>query len=128
MIILLNSSGKICKISFVDGAIRNDYEWQSEMMLAKGLLGYLDKLLMSNKKTWSDISAIGVFEGPGSFTGIRIGLTVMNTIADSQKIPIVWGSGETWQDDVLAKIKAGKNEKIVLPHYDRGANITIPRK
>ena len=128
MIILINTSDKICKIRFIEDESNFDYEWQSDMMLARGLIGYLDKLLKIHDKAWSDISAIGVFEGPGSFTGIRIGLTVMNTIAGAQAIPIVGGRGEDWQDVVMDKIKSGTYEKIVLPYYDRGANITIPRK
>ena len=52
----------------------------------------------------------------------------MNTIADSQQIPIVGGRGDNWQTEVLVKLQSGKNEKIVLPFYNRGANITIPRK
>lgn len=128
MIILLNTSTPICKITFVDAEGHHYYEWQSERMLARGLLGYLDKLLKTRNKTWSDITAIGVFEGPGSFTGIRIGLTVMNTIADAQKIPIVGGRGDDWQNDVLAKLHGGQDEKIVLPFYNREAHITIARK
>jgi len=128
MIILLDSSTVVCKITLVDGDWHQDYSWESDRTLAKWLLGYLDKILKQHDKTWTDISAIGVFKGPGSFTGIRIGLTVMNTIADSQKIPIVGARGNDWQKEVLKKIKAGKNEKIVLPFYDRGANITKPRK
>lgn len=128
MIVLINSSSPECKITFIDGDSRQDNIWQSDRALAKGLLSYLSKLLIKNDKTWKDISAIGVFEGPGSFTGLRIGLTVMNTIADAEAIPIVGCRGDKWQDEVLAKLKAGKNEKIVLPFYGRGANITVARK
>jgi tRNA threonylcarbamoyladenosine biosynthesis protein TsaB len=128
MIILLDTSTAVCKLTFIDGDVRQDDEWQSDRSLAKGLLGYLDKILKSHKKTWTDITAIGVFEGPGSFTGLRIGLTVGNTIADAESIPIVGGRGDNWQDKVLDKLKSDKNEKIVLPFYGRGANITVPRK
>ena len=128
MIILLDTSTPICKLSLIDGAWRQDDDWQSDRNLAKGLLGYLDKLFGLQSKTWSDITAIGVFEGPGSFTGLRIGLTVLNTIADAQGIPIVGGRGDNWQDEVLGKLKSGKNEKIVLPYYGKGANITVARK
>ena len=128
MIILLDTSTPICKFTFVDGDDRQDNKWSSDKMLAKGLLGYLDKLLLSRKKTWSDITAIGVFKGPGSFTGLRIGLTVMNTIADTQAVPIVGAEGDDWQDKALTKLRVGKNEKIVLPFYGSEANITIPRK
>lgn len=128
MILLINTSDKICKIIFVDGQKIHDYIWRSDMKLAKWLLGYLNRLLEKHSKTWSDIEAIGVYEGPGSFTGIRIGLTIMNTIADSQQIPIVGGRGDDWKNVVLEKIREGKNEKIVMPFYDREANITISKK
>ena len=128
MILLLDSSTAVCKLTLVDDGDRRDYEWQADRTLARGLLKYLDTTLIGYGKTWTDISAIGVFEGPGSFTGIRIGLTVMNTVADAQQIPIVGGRGDDWQGVVLEKLKLGKNEKIVLPFYGSEANITVPRK
>jgi len=128
MILLVDTSTPICKLFFIDGSSRQSDEWQSDRMLAKGLLGHLGKLLKAKSKAWSDITAIGVFEGPGSFTGIRIGLTVMNTIADAQNIPIVGARGDDWQNEALIKIRDGKNEKIALPFYGGEANITVPRK
>lgn len=128
MILLLDTSTPICKLVLVDGDNQIENEWQADRTLAKGLLGYIDKNLQKNKKTWSDITAIGAFEGPGSFTGLRIGLTVLNTVADSEGIPIVGGQGEGWQKDVLAKIKAGQNDRLVMPFYGSEAHITAPRK
>jgi tRNA threonylcarbamoyladenosine biosynthesis protein TsaB len=128
MILLLDTSTSVCKLSFLDGSWRYDDEWQADRTLAKNLLGYLDKKLCDNNKTWSDITGIGIFEGPGSFTGLRIGLTVMNTIADAQKVPIVGGRGDNWQNEAIAKLNAGKNEKIVLPFYGSEAHITISKK
>jgi len=128
VILLLDTSTPVCKLSLIDGDWRFDDEWQADRTLAKGLLGYIHKNLQKNDKTWSDLSAIGVFEGPGSFTGLRIGLTVLNTIAGSESIPIVGGRGEQWQADVLEKLHAGHNDKIVLPFYGSDAHITQPQK
>ena len=128
MILLIDTSTPICKLTFIDGKKHQDYKWQADRNLAKGLLGYLDKLITAQNMTWSAIKAIGVFEGPGSFTGLRIGLTIANTISDAQGIPIVGGSGDNWQDEVLVKLHASKNEKIVLPFYGGEANITVSRK
>jgi len=128
MILLLDSSTPECRLTFIDGESHSQDNWQADRMLAKGLLGHLDGLLREHDKTWSDITAIGVYEGPGSFTGIRIGLTVMNTIADSQKIPIVGARGDDWQADAISKLNAGNDEKIALPFYGSEANISTPRK
>lgn len=130
MLILLNTSQPTCRMIFIDSTNdrRFTYDWNADRSLAKDLLGYIDEKLNENKKTWSDIKAIGVFEGPGSFTGIRIGMTVMNTIADTQHIPIVGGRGDLWESVVVDKIRSGANEKIVLPFYGSDANITTQRK
>jgi tRNA threonylcarbamoyladenosine biosynthesis protein TsaB len=128
MILLLDTSTPICKLTLIDGDNRFYDEWEAARTLAKGLLGYIKSNLEKHDKNWPDIKAIGVFEGPGSFTGLRIGLTIMNTIADSESIPIVGGRGDDWQESVLAKLNAGKNDKIVLPLYGSDAHITAPRK
>jgi tRNA threonylcarbamoyladenosine biosynthesis protein TsaB len=128
MIILLDTSTSVCQLIFLDGKWQQKYDWQADRTLAKGLLGFLNEKLVENSKTWSDISGIGVFEGPGSFTGLRIGITVMNTIAGAQAVPIVGGRGDNWQTEVLKKLKSGENQKIVLPFYGGEAHITAPRK
>lgn len=128
MIILLDTSTPVCKLTLMDGSNRVEDSWQADRGLAKGLLKYLHEKLLFQGKDWSDIQAIGVFKGPGSFTGLRIGLTVANTIADAQNIPIVGSDNDDWQSDVLNKIKNGDNDQIVLPRYGSDAHITKPIK
>lgn len=128
MIILLDTSTAICKLSLLDDKESHEYDWQADRNLASGLLKFLSEKLSENNLTWSDISGIGVYRGPGSFTGLRIGLTVLNTIADSEAIQIVGGTGDNWKNEVLDKIKQGIDDKIVLPFYSNEANITISKK
>ncbi len=128
MILLLNTAESMCKITLVDGEWRLDDEWQADRALAKSLHKYLFDILQKNKKSWGDITAIGVFEGPGSFTGLRIGLTVANTVANILKVPIVGGREAGWQEDAIKKIKSGYDEKMVLPYYGAAANITVSKK
>jgi tRNA threonylcarbamoyladenosine biosynthesis protein TsaB len=128
MILLLNTSKPVCNLTFIDGKDRIEYDWQADRELAKGLLKFINDKLLENNLSWSDIESIGVFEGPGSFTGLRIGLTVLNTIADAQHIPIVGSGGEDWQGDAVEKLRSGENAKIVMPFYGSEANITTPLK
>lgn len=128
MIVLLDTSTPICKLTLVDGTDRYDYEWQADRTLAKGLLGYLQEKLHQHDATFSDIEGIGVLQGPGSFTGLRIGLTVMNTIADANQVPIVGTTGDDWRANALARLQAGENDQMVMPFYGSEAHITTPRK
>ncbi len=60
-----------------------------EKDLSKYALSYIDKLLKNNNIIYDDIKKIIVINGPGSFTGVRIGLTIAKTIAWAKKIEIV---------------------------------------
>lgn len=128
MILLLDTSTPVCKVSFVEGDWRFDDEWESGRTLAKGLLGYLQDKLAENEKDWSDITGIVAFKGPGSFTGLRIGLTVLNTFADSEATSIVGTTGDDWQSVGLSRLSAGENDQLVMPEYGAEAHITTPRK
>lgn len=129
MILLINTSSAVCQLTLLFGDdLKKQYDWQADRTLAKNLLLFLKEKLSENSKDWKDISAIGVFQGPGSFTGLRIGLTVMNTIANAENIPIVGANGSDWQTEAIKKIKSGANEKIVMPFYGGEAHITTPKK
>lgn len=128
MILLLDTSTPTCKLSLIDGDLRIDDEWQADRELAKKLLGYLHDRLESSGASWDDLSGIGTYMGPGSFTGLRIGLTVLNTLADAKRIPIVGATGDDWQAEALVRLRAGENDEIILPLYGSDANITKPRK
>jgi tRNA threonylcarbamoyladenosine biosynthesis protein TsaB len=128
MILLLDTSTPICKVSLVDGNWRYDDQWESGRTLAKGLLEYLHTALAKNDSTWADISGIIAFKGPGSFTGLRIGLTVLNTFADSESVPIVGATGDDWQSVGIQRLLDGENDRLVMPEYGAEAHITTPRK
>jgi len=102
--------------------------WLAHRELADTLLIRIRELLVSQKSSFTDVQGIVVFQGPGSFTGLRIGITVANTFAYAQEIPIVGAMGEAWVAEGIARLAAGENQKIVLPEYGAEANITTPRK
>ncbi len=109
------------------GSVQAKLHWHADRKLADELLPKVQELLASNNLQLEDLTGIGIFTGEGSFTGLRIGTTVANALAYSLSIPIVSGAGEDWQNDVVQKLMSGQNEHIVVPRYDRPANITKPQ-
>ena len=129
MILLIDTSTGLCKLWFYEGNEEVHYdEWQADRGLADGILSYLEAQLDAVGKMWDDLTGLGVFRGPGSFTGLRIGMAVLNTIADDKSVPIVGTIGEDWLSEALGRLNAGEDDKLVLPEYGQGANITKPRK
>lgn len=128
MILLIDTSTPVCRVTLAEGDVRREYEWQADRTLAKNLLRYLTEALAESGRTVQDLSGIGVMSGPGSFTGLRIGMAVCNTLADSLAIPIVGMRGDDWAEQALARLAAGESDRIVLPYYGAEAHITQPRK
>ncbi len=128
MILLINTSSPTTLFYVVDGGKTNEYQYQADRTLAKNMLSYVKEILDSNQSDWSSVDGIGVYKGPGSFTGLRIGLTVANTLANAMQIPIVGGTGDDWREAVVSRLKSGDDEQAVLPFYGSVAHITLPKK
>ena len=102
--------------------------WQAHRQLAETIHAQISRLLKSQKLDWQNIEGIVCFKGPGSFTGLRIGLSIGNALAYSLNVPIVSAMDEDWMQEGLRVLKGGKNETIVLPEYGSPVNITLPKK
>ena len=90
------------------------YTWESGRNLAEKLLSFIHDKLKENHATWQDITAITFMSGPGSFTGLRIGAAIVNTLAHELNIPVYDHHGERHQ--------------IIIPDYGRAAHISTPRR
>lgn len=125
----LRTDSPQAELYLYDGETRIAHElWQADRRLALELLGHLETFLQAADKTFVDIAGLLVFRGPGSFTGLRIGITVMNTMSYAQTIPIVGGLGDDWLAAGIARLIAGENDQVVLPEYGAEARITKPKK
>jgi tRNA threonylcarbamoyladenosine biosynthesis protein TsaB len=128
IVLLLDTSTSECRLTLVRDNEELHEVWQANRELANGLLKHIDEFLQSHNILWQQLTALAAYKGPGSFTGLRIGLTVLNTAADSLGIPIVGETGEQWRVAAIERLKNGENDQIVLPLYGGEANITKPRK
>ena len=94
------------------------------------ILPGIDRLLKKNKKKLNSLKGIIVVNGPGSFAGIRVGLSVANTLAWVLDIPVIGINllqGKDSQELVkigIEKLSKIKNKKQVMPFYGKEPNIT----
>lgn len=105
-----------------------EIRWQAHRELAETIHKQIAELLNKSSISIHDIGGIICFKGPGSFTGLRIGLSIANALAYSQDLPIVATKGEKWLDHGIKELLAGHNKHIVTPFYGRLANTTKPKK
>lgn len=129
MILTIKTDTSVCDLGlYSDDAKLTGKTWEAGRQLAAQLPEAIEVFLKGNQKKFDDLESVIVFKGPGSFTGLRIGATVANTIAYAQSIPIVGTKGESWIQGGLIKLKNGENDKVILPEYESDAHITTPRK
>ena len=128
MILLWNSAEMTVQLVLINDEKRVDYAWAAGRSLARDILAYLRDRLAESSANFADITGIGVFRGPGSFTGLRIGVAVLNTIAHEQHVPIVGATGDNWREICLERLAKNDNDGIVLPEYGAEARVTKPRK
>jgi len=129
LILTIRTDKPEAEIGLYEGQNQLAYEvWTAHRQLAETLHRKIETLLTSKSRQWSDIQGIVCFQGPGSFTGLRIGLTVANALSHSYGLPVVAQQDPNWLEAGLARLESGKTDELALPYYGADAHITLPRK
>ncbi len=84
MILIINTSGAGLEFVLGDKFAHINVEKQSSALPVE-----TERFLTDAGVKWSDLTAIGVVVGPGSFTGIRLGIAYAKGLAMGLNIPIV---------------------------------------
>lgn len=101
--------------------------WPAHRQLAETIHLKIQELLQTQKHDLADTQGLIVFQGPGSFTGLRIGISVANALAASLKIPIVGEAGNDWLQTGKQKLRTGHNDQLVAPEYGASPRTTLPK-
>lgn len=91
MILVLDTATRtpVVAVAATDGTVMAERHWQSRHRHGEELLGRLEEALAEIGAGRRDLTGVVVGTGPGSFTGLRIGLATAKTIAYALGIPIV---------------------------------------
>jgi tRNA threonylcarbamoyladenosine biosynthesis protein TsaB len=92
MILALETATKNCSVALVntDGGNLTLREHSSEKYShAEKLNGFIQEVLDAAGKTFSDLDAIAVSKGPGSYTGLRIGVSTAKGLCYALNIPLI---------------------------------------
>lgn len=103
-------------------------KWQAHRKLAETLNSKIEEILNKSSISYEDLDAIAVYKGPGSFTGLRIGISVANSLAYGLGIPIVASGGKDWLAEATQKLAIGGDDKIAVADYGAPVRTTKPRK
>jgi tRNA threonylcarbamoyladenosine biosynthesis protein TsaB len=128
IILTIRTDKPEAEIGLYESQTQLEYEvWHAHRQLAETIHRKINDLLKQQGKSLQDIEGVVVYKGPGSFTGLRIGMSVANALSYSLGIPVAARSGR-WGEDGIVALLSGKPDKIALPEYGGAAHTTTPSK
>jgi tRNA threonylcarbamoyl adenosine modification protein YeaZ len=132
MILFVDTTEKSARVGIWNDSDLRVEKFEAGRELDSLILVKIDELLSKYQINLKDIEGIIASVGPGSFTGLRIGLSVVNALGYGLNIPV---AGVANEKNEQAIIKTGlkeldgktKFEKPVLAEYGAEPNITKPK-
>lgn len=115
-ILAIETAHGICSVAISDNGIIIAEKIDPEpSRQAELLLPAINQILEENNLSYSDINAVSADIGPGSFTGVRIGLAASHGIAMAAKIPLI---GVTGFEAITHQARTNKIYKNMLAVFD----------
>ena len=116
-ILVIDTSGPVCGVAVMDeNRVYSEFTAQNKMTHSASLMPMTEQALIAAGMELSDLDAIAAVTGPGSFTGVRIGVATAKGLAHGAGIPCI-------PVDALEALSdsAGFFEGIVCPIQDARA-------
>lgn len=90
IILNLESSTEICSVTLShDGKVTDTMENTEGMNHARLMGVYVQEIMQRNNLKFDRLSAIAVSKGPGSYTGLRIGVSLAKGLCYANNIPLI---------------------------------------
>ena len=131
--LFLNTSSKYLSIALVkDGEVLESVNELLDKDISRVTLPYIKKIVENNSYKPNDIDNIVCVNGPGSFTGLRVGVTIAKTYAYSLNKDLysvsslfVMATSIKNSDFIVPLIDARRNF-VYAAIYDKNYNIIYP--
>lgn len=89
-ILNIETSSKHCSVALaIDGEVVKGFESKEEMDHSVSLAPFVEECMKYLRENHFELDAVCVTDGPGSYTGIRIGLSMAKGLAFSLNIPLI---------------------------------------
>lgn len=90
IILAVSTSGDLCSLAISDDdGVIVERVFRHRMHLSERMIGDVEEILRDAGITLEEIGSIAVDVGPGSFTGVRVGVTAVKVWADALARPVV---------------------------------------
>jgi tRNA threonylcarbamoyladenosine biosynthesis protein TsaB len=88
-LLIVDTSSSICGVGLSAAGSWQQLETKTPRQAAQEVLSLIDSLLRGSELKLSQLDAIVITTGPGSFTGLRIGIGIVQGLAEASGIPVI---------------------------------------
>ena len=136
MLLVIDTSGPLCSAALFDIEAETLAGEMSEDLgrgHAERLMPMLEELLADADLQWQDITRLGVVNGPGSFTGLRVGLATARGLALALTQPCnTLSVFEAFDEQfgntgVLGVVIDARRDQIWMQCFENNVAITAPQ-
>lgn len=89
MLLAFDTSTAVASVAVYDGALRGETTWRAERRHTEQVLPTAVQLLELLGLGPQDLRAVAVATGPGSYTGLRVGLALAKGLAAARRLSII---------------------------------------
>lgn len=90
MILAIDTTSSAASVALInEHELVGEYTSNAKLTHLQKLMPMIEHLLNNCEVSFSDIQSIAVSQGPGSFTGIRIGVSAAKALAQVKEIPLI---------------------------------------
>lgn len=121
LVLSLETSSPVCSVALhdvADGRLIGQSELRLEKSHSTHLTLLIEQLLENTCHALADLAAVAVSDGPGSYTGLRIGAAAAKGLCFALDIPLVAVSTLGALAAQVAAVTAGAEETLFCPMLD----------
>lgn len=117
LILQLETATRSCSVALAENGILLAKKEQNEANIhAQSITLFIEELMNNCQKTYADLSAVAVSMGPGSYTGLRIGVSTAKGLCYASDIPLI--SVSTLAAMATAKQELANPDTLLCPMID----------
>ncbi|MEM8982259.1 MAG: tRNA (adenosine(37)-N6)-threonylcarbamoyltransferase complex dimerization subunit type 1 TsaB [Pseudomonadota bacterium] len=130
-LLAIDTSSPACSVAISHAGVLHAVHREDDQKASRAVIAMIDELLAAAGLSPMHLSAIAIGSGPGSFTGVRLGISVAQGLGFALDKPLVPVSSlaavaqrafdESSANDVVVAQDARMNE-VYVGHYRRGTD------
>lgn len=139
-ILAIETSGKFCSVALIhEGLAEFSRVDETEMNHARAIGPYVEECVKEARRREWEIDAVAVSMGPGSYTGLRIGLSMAKGLCFSLNVPLIGVStlkliavkamfrNIDWEgDEILVPMIDARRMEVYTAAYDFRLKALLP--